>query len=244
MTVGEKIRKLRKEKGLTQKQLGDLCGMADSTIRRYENMGANPKIETLRKIADALDVDVMKFVQEQKMDNQALKTNKNRCNENKNNITSVSFSTDEYTPDEMKQILKFARFLKNNRDHDVGTAETNKETYDAKLKQGEMQDQNQKKKEMDMELLEEVRLQKLVRKYENEKSKFLEHIWIYKIEGWGCGVIFADDEEEAKERLIDTMSASYSGFYEDDLAIQIDNAFECGILRPDHPHVVEVIECD
>lgn len=75
-------------------------------------MGANPKIETLRKIADALGVDVMKFVQEQKMDNQALKTNKDRCNENKNNITSVSFSTDEYTPDEMKQILKFARFLK------------------------------------------------------------------------------------------------------------------------------------
>lgn len=243
MTVGEKIRKLRKEKGLTQKQLGNLCDMADSAIRRYENGHANPKIETLRKIADVLGVDVVEFVQEQQTSETRLKTDKNRCDEN--NIASISFSTDEYTTDEMKQVLKFARFLKSDRDLDVNTTETDKEMCVIKLKQNDMQDQNQKKKEMDMELLEEVRrLQKLVRKYENEKSKSLEHIWVYKIEEWGCGVIFADDEDEAKERLIDTMSSSYSGFYEDDLTIQIDNAFECGILRPDHPHVVEVIECD
>lgn len=57
MTVAENIRRMRKEKGLTQKQLGDLCEpkMADSTIRQYELGLRNPKIETLTKIADALD---------------------------------------------------------------------------------------------------------------------------------------------------------------------------------------------
>ena len=60
MPTGEKIKELRKKRGLTQKQLGDLCGMADSAIRRYENGRANPKIETLQKIADALDVKVIK----------------------------------------------------------------------------------------------------------------------------------------------------------------------------------------
>ena len=58
MTVGENIKRFRLEKGMTQKQLGDKCGIADSAIRRYELGGANPKIETLIKIADALDVDV------------------------------------------------------------------------------------------------------------------------------------------------------------------------------------------
>lgn len=58
MTIGEKIRTLRTKKGLTQKQLGDLCGMADSAIRRYENGRANPKIETLQRIAAALDVKI------------------------------------------------------------------------------------------------------------------------------------------------------------------------------------------
>ena len=58
MTIGEKIKILRQQKGLTQKQLGDLCGMADSAIRRYESGRANPKIETLEKIAIALDISI------------------------------------------------------------------------------------------------------------------------------------------------------------------------------------------
>lgn len=54
MTVGEMIRRLREASGLTQKKLGEKCGLADSAIRRYESGGANPKIETLQKIGEAL----------------------------------------------------------------------------------------------------------------------------------------------------------------------------------------------
>ncbi len=62
MTIGEKIKILRQKKRLTQKQLGDLCGMADSAIRRYENGRAKPKIETLQKIADALDIKISELI--------------------------------------------------------------------------------------------------------------------------------------------------------------------------------------
>lgn len=55
--IGENIRLARKARGLTQKQLGDLCGMADSAIRRYELGNGRPKIETIQRIAKALDVD-------------------------------------------------------------------------------------------------------------------------------------------------------------------------------------------
>lgn len=54
MTIGDNIRKLRKEKKLTQKQLGELCGMYESQIRKYELGKANPKLDTIRKIASAL----------------------------------------------------------------------------------------------------------------------------------------------------------------------------------------------
>lgn len=59
MSVGEIIKRMRIEKGLTQKQLGHLCGMADSAIRRYENGRANPKNETLQKIASGLGVPLI-----------------------------------------------------------------------------------------------------------------------------------------------------------------------------------------
>ena len=58
MNTGELIRRTRKLKNLTQKQLGDLCGMADSAIRRYESGRGNPTLGTLQRIADALQVPV------------------------------------------------------------------------------------------------------------------------------------------------------------------------------------------
>ena len=56
MTTGEKIRAARKQAHLTQKQLGELCGIAEPTIRRYELGKLNPKKETLEKIAVQLGV--------------------------------------------------------------------------------------------------------------------------------------------------------------------------------------------
>lgn len=70
MTVGEKIRKYRKERKLTQKQLGELCGINESQIRRYELglKNSNPKIETLQKIADALDMSLFEFLDDDYFD--------------------------------------------------------------------------------------------------------------------------------------------------------------------------------
>ncbi len=58
MTVGERIRTIRKNQGLTQKQLGEKSGMADSAIRKYESGSQNPKVETLQRIAAALNVSL------------------------------------------------------------------------------------------------------------------------------------------------------------------------------------------
>lgn len=60
--TGDMIRKYRTEKGLTQKKLGELCGIADSNIRKYESGNQNPKIETLQKIADALGIPVNRLL--------------------------------------------------------------------------------------------------------------------------------------------------------------------------------------
>lgn len=54
--IGERIRTIRKQKGLTQKALGELCGIAEPNIRKYELGKQNPKYGTLFKIADALKV--------------------------------------------------------------------------------------------------------------------------------------------------------------------------------------------
>lgn len=62
MTVGERIRAARKAKGLTQKQLGEACGIAEPTIRRYELGKLNPKYETLQKIAKPLGLEAQQLL--------------------------------------------------------------------------------------------------------------------------------------------------------------------------------------
>lgn len=57
MTIGERIKAARKAKQLTQKQLGELCGINEANIRKYESDRQRPKIETLEKIARALETD-------------------------------------------------------------------------------------------------------------------------------------------------------------------------------------------
>lgn len=58
LTTGEKIKKTRIQKEFTQKQLAEKCGMYESQIRKYESGKINPKIETLQKIANTLQVPV------------------------------------------------------------------------------------------------------------------------------------------------------------------------------------------
>ena len=57
MTTGQIIQTFRKEKGYTQKQIAEKCGMATGTIQQYELNKREPRQEQLRKIADALGVD-------------------------------------------------------------------------------------------------------------------------------------------------------------------------------------------
>lgn len=59
--TGEKIKQARINKGFTQKKLAELCHMYESQIRKYESGAINPKIETLQKIANALEISVLEL---------------------------------------------------------------------------------------------------------------------------------------------------------------------------------------
>lgn len=57
-SVGENIKRIRIERGLTQKQLAEQCNLSEITIRQYEDGKYIPKIGNLKKIANVLEVTV------------------------------------------------------------------------------------------------------------------------------------------------------------------------------------------
>lgn len=56
MNIGENIKRFRKEHGLTQKELGERLNMTQSAIGQFENNTTSPKLETIEKIAAALEI--------------------------------------------------------------------------------------------------------------------------------------------------------------------------------------------
>ena len=55
---GKRLKELRKDKGLTQQQLGDMVGVTKVSICCYENGTRTPTLETLVDLADALSVKI------------------------------------------------------------------------------------------------------------------------------------------------------------------------------------------
>lgn len=102
MNIGANIKKFRKEKGLTQKELAEKIGKATITVRKYEASDTRvsignyergdrePKIGTIQAIADALGVSVEVLITGQKQQVEIIEKDINQ------------FSTDEL----LKEIVK------------------------------------------------------------------------------------------------------------------------------------------
>ncbi|MCL2848342.1 MAG: helix-turn-helix domain-containing protein [Firmicutes bacterium] len=64
MSLGEKIKFLREEKGITQQMLADVFNINRVTITGYEIGRRIPDVFTLKKIADILDVTIDYLLEE------------------------------------------------------------------------------------------------------------------------------------------------------------------------------------
>lgn len=100
---GNKLRLLRKKKGLTQKQLADKLGLAFSTISMYERGDREPDFEILESIADFFNVS---------MDYLHGKSSSN--NSTDDDIKFALFNSKDGITDEiLDEVKEFAKFVKS-----------------------------------------------------------------------------------------------------------------------------------
>lgn len=72
MSLGEKIKLLRKSKNLTQNELGKLLNVSFQAVSKWEKNLSQPDIETIKKICEIFEINVDDFLK----DNFTLKPNK------------------------------------------------------------------------------------------------------------------------------------------------------------------------
>jgi transcriptional regulator with XRE-family HTH domain len=57
--VGAEVRRLRLERGLTQRELADRSGVVQQNLSLYERGQAEPRLSTLERLLDALDAEIV-----------------------------------------------------------------------------------------------------------------------------------------------------------------------------------------
>ena len=62
MTTGQQIKAARQKAGMTQAQLAEKLGIPYQSIGQWERDARNPKLDTLKRIADALNIAVQELV--------------------------------------------------------------------------------------------------------------------------------------------------------------------------------------
>lgn len=67
LTLGERIRLAREERGLTLGQLATRCGLSDSYLSQVERGEATPSAQSLRAIAEALDLPLGPFLHDRSL---------------------------------------------------------------------------------------------------------------------------------------------------------------------------------
>lgn len=112
--TGDQIRKYRKEKGFTQKELGERCGMDEANIRKYELGNANPKLETLHRIANALNISYLKLVESEIVESSMKNVEEERKNILKEFVRLNNELKENNTPELKKQIVNVEEQLNTN----------------------------------------------------------------------------------------------------------------------------------
>lgn len=62
MTVGEKLRYFRQSQGISLRNLEEMTGINEQTIKQYELGYRKPKQEQLKKLANGLHISVIEFL--------------------------------------------------------------------------------------------------------------------------------------------------------------------------------------
>lgn len=98
--IGERIKKRRKELGISQEKLAEILGVTYQQIQRYENGTNRLNVENIQLIADALSVPVSYFFEDSKP-------------------SIVAERPSHYLPAEESKLLKYFRKIKERNSKNI-----------------------------------------------------------------------------------------------------------------------------
>jgi len=107
IVISEMIKKLRKEKRMTMRQLGDGIGVSDSAVSQYESGERRPPIDVCVKLAELFDVSLDVLI---------LGKEKDRSEER--SLAAVSKRVESYPLEDLRELGHLITYLQYRKERE------------------------------------------------------------------------------------------------------------------------------
>lgn len=107
----DEIKRLRKQKGLTQDELADALGVSRSAVSMWELGSREPNFEAAETIADFFNVSLDSLISQKQIDDYVNELRKNQ-------LKKVLFGTTNISDEKLNEVLEYARFVKERKGFD------------------------------------------------------------------------------------------------------------------------------
>lgn len=115
ITLGDRLKELRKENGLTQSDLGRILNLGKTTISMYENGNSTPNDEIKLKICDYFNISLDYLLGKSSTRNYSQNNNieniKTFAKDNGIHTLAAHFENEEFTQDDLDDIENFIKFV-------------------------------------------------------------------------------------------------------------------------------------
>ncbi len=106
---GDRLRELRKNKKISQEELGKLCGVGKTTISNWENNITEPPFETVKALAKYFNVTPNYLLNFNQDDLDKIKRLKRACQE------AGLMKGEDFTLEEFKKAMQIVDMLKQEK---------------------------------------------------------------------------------------------------------------------------------
>ena len=113
--LSDRLKELRKEKKITQSDLGKILGVVKTTISMYENSNSTPNDEIKLKISEYFNVSLDYLLGKTDIrnyeDNSPLNSINEKLDTNGLKTLAAHFDEEEFTEDDLDDIENFIKFI-------------------------------------------------------------------------------------------------------------------------------------
>lgn len=107
MTFGEKVKATREKKGLSQSTLAKRMHVSQQAVAKYEKIVEQPKLSTVRKIAEALEISISELVNDwRQYTPEEIAADIESTAKKGLTHASSAYNGDNYTGEELEEIIE------------------------------------------------------------------------------------------------------------------------------------------